>query len=50
VYTVFADGSVHFISDFINTSGEWGGTPAVWDYLIASGDGNVLSAEAIGVR
>lgn len=49
VYCVFADGSVHFISNFINTSGEWGTTPAVWDYLIASGDGQVLSASALGL-
>lgn len=50
IYCAFADGSVHFISDNINTSGEWGTTPAIWDYLIASGDGKVLSGDAIGVR
>lgn len=47
-YTVFGDGSVHFISNYINTSGEWGTTPAVWDYLIASGDGQVLSSSSLG--
>jgi prepilin-type processing-associated H-X9-DG protein len=49
-YCVFCDGSVHFISNFINTSGSWGTTPAVWDYLIASCDGATLSGEAIGIK
>jgi prepilin-type N-terminal cleavage/methylation domain-containing protein len=48
-YCCFGDGSVHFISNNINTSGEWGPSPAVWDYLIASGDGNVLSGAAVGL-
>jgi prepilin-type N-terminal cleavage/methylation domain-containing protein len=48
-YCVFADGSVHFISNTINTSGEWGTQPAVWDYLICSCDGKVLSATQLGL-
>lgn len=50
VYSAFCDGSVHFISDNINTSGSWGGSPAVWDLLIASSDGKVLNLEAVGVK
>ncbi|HTN76028.1 MAG TPA: DUF1559 domain-containing protein, partial [Pirellulaceae bacterium] len=50
VFTVFCDGSVHFISNFINTSSSGTPTLAVWDRLIASSDGQVLSAEAIGVK
>lgn len=50
VFSIFCDGSVHFISDNINTSGSWGGSPAVWDRLIASCDGQVLSLDAVGVK
>jgi hypothetical protein len=50
VFCTFGDGSVHFISNTINTSGEWGSSPAVWDYLIASADGKVLSGEAVGIK
>ena len=50
VFTAFCDGSVHFISNNVNTSGSWGTTPAVWDKLIASCDGQVLSADQIGIR
>jgi prepilin-type N-terminal cleavage/methylation domain-containing protein len=46
------DGSVHFVANTINTSGSWGGSSplAVWDRLIASCDGQVLSLDAVGVR
>jgi prepilin-type processing-associated H-X9-DG protein len=50
VYTAFCDGSVHFISNSVNTSGSWGSTPAVWDKFIASCDGQTFSADALGVR
>jgi hypothetical protein len=49
-FTAFCDGSVHFISNSINTSGAWGTSPAVWDMLIARCDGKTFSADAIGVR
>lgn len=42
---LMCDGSVHFISQTIQTTGEHGGcsTPeAVWDRLISSGDGEVI--------
>jgi type II secretory pathway pseudopilin PulG len=48
-FCVFADGSVHFISNSINTSGEWGTVQAVWDYLICSCDGKVISANQLGL-
>ncbi|MHC4176754.1 MAG: H-X9-DG-CTERM domain-containing protein, partial [Planctomycetota bacterium] len=35
-FTVFADGSVHFISDYIDCSG---GSSAIWSRLIAAADG-----------
>jgi len=34
-----ADGSAHFVSDDVETSGPWG---SVWDKLIASADGEVI--------
>ena len=40
-FTAFADGSVHFISDYINCSG---GSAAIWSRLIASADGLPISA------
>jgi hypothetical protein len=39
LYALMADGSTHFISDTINTSGPWGGCCSVWDRMIASQDG-----------
>lgn len=39
VFGLLVDGSVHFISNSINTSGAGGGCCSVWDRLIASGDG-----------
>lgn len=48
VNTVFCDGSVHFISDHIETSvafdGNFGST---WDRLIASADGSVIDASEV---
>ena len=43
VYTAFADGSIHFISDFVDIVGTSTSSP-VWDKLNASGDGEVISA------
>lgn len=48
VNAAFMDGSVHFISDFIETTGSFGGCCGVWDYLIASSDGQVIDREALG--
>ena len=47
VYTAFADGSVHWISDYINISGNVCGDPpnfSVWDRLILSADGQPIDA------
>ncbi len=41
----FADGSVHFISDFIDKGNEWDLDPQTyrtWQRLVASGDGQVI--------
>jgi prepilin-type processing-associated H-X9-DG protein len=48
VNVVMADGSVHFISDFIETTGAWGGIGAVWDWLITSADGRVVDGKKVG--
>jgi len=37
-----ADGSAHFVSDDIETSGPWGQWGTIWDKLIASADGEVI--------
>ncbi len=41
VHLVFADGSVRFISDDIETSGKFGPCCTVWDHMIASADREV---------
>jgi len=41
-----ADGSVRFISDFVQASGSLPDNPSVWDRLIASGDRQPISADA----
>ncbi len=43
-YTAFADGSVHFISDYIDCSG---GSGAIWSRLIAAADGLPISAGGV---
>ena len=48
-FVCLADGSVHWISDFIDTNGNWSATPvhlSVWDRLNLSADGALLSAES----
>lgn len=47
VQVAFCDGSVHLISDNIQTSGMNGTVPAVWDRLIASGDGVPLDTTTV---
>ncbi len=44
-FTAFADGSVHFISDYIDCSG---GSPAVWSRLIAAADGLPVDGAKVG--
>jgi hypothetical protein len=39
ILAAYCDGSVHFIKDSIANSGEFGGAPGLWDYLIGSADG-----------
>jgi prepilin-type N-terminal cleavage/methylation domain-containing protein len=39
VHGVMADGSVHWISDDVNTTGPWGACCGVWDRLVAARDG-----------
>lgn len=49
VQACFADGSVHFISDFVESKGNWSANPPqlpVWDKLIASSDGQSISGES----
>jgi prepilin-type processing-associated H-X9-DG protein len=44
-YVGFVDGSVHFISDFIDKGTQWDLAPAqyhTWQRLCASGDGQVV--------
>jgi len=48
VQGALCDGSVRFFSDSIQTSGEFGGSQSVWDYLIASQDGFTISSKDIG--
>jgi len=38
VFVAMCDGSVQFISDEIETSGDFGGCCSPWDYMIMSGD------------
>jgi len=45
VFVAFADGSVHFISDYIDCSG---GSEAVWSRLISAADGLPISASQVG--
>jgi hypothetical protein len=40
VFVAMCDGSVSFISDEIETSGEYGACCSPWDYMIASSDSN----------
>lgn len=47
VYSAFCDGSVHFISDSIATSGEFGSVPALWDRIIASSDRTPFSTSDV---
>jgi len=37
-----ADGSAHFVSNDVETSGPYGPWGTVWDKLIASADGEVI--------
>jgi len=50
VLTGFADGSAHFISDFIDKSEEWDLDPTTygtWQRLCASGDGQVINGSEL---
>ena len=52
VNTCFADGSVHWISDYIDISGNYNASPpllSVWDRLILSADGQVIPGNAYSV-
>jgi len=48
VFVALADGSVHFVGNSIQTSGEFGPCCSVWDRLIASSDMSALSREDFG--
>jgi type II secretory pathway pseudopilin PulG len=39
VHVVMCDGSVHWITDDVNTNGPWGACCSVWDRLVAAKDG-----------
>jgi prepilin-type N-terminal cleavage/methylation domain-containing protein len=45
VHVVMCDGSVHWISDTINTSGPWGSCCSVWDRLIAARDSTPIQLD-----
>jgi prepilin-type processing-associated H-X9-DG protein len=45
VQVVMVDGSVHWISDDVNTTGVFGGCCSVWDRLIGSQDGFPVELE-----
>ncbi len=45
VYSAFADGGVHWISDFVESSGGSVTNPTIWDRLIASGDGKTVTGD-----
>jgi hypothetical protein len=45
VFVALADGSVHFISDYIDCSG---GSGAVWSRLISAADGLPINAAQVG--
>jgi len=49
VNTCFADGSVHWISDYIDIAGNYNASPpvlSVWDRLIVSADGQPVPGNA----
>ena len=46
VFACLADGSVHWISDFIQAKPSSAANLSVWDRLNASADGQPISAEA----
>ncbi|MFT7643451.1 MAG: prepilin-type N-terminal cleavage/methylation domain-containing protein [Pirellulaceae bacterium] len=46
-FVVLADGSVQYISDYINTSGEFGPCCSIWDRLIGSSDGVQITRDLI---
>ena len=47
VMTAFADSSIHFISNFVETSGEYGGCCRTWDYFILAADGFVVDPKKL---
>ena len=48
VNAAMADASVHFIHDNIETTGNYGGIGATWDWLISSADGKRIDAKKTG--
>lgn len=46
INSVFCDGSVHFIGDFINVEGKGHGGFSVWDRLNLSSDGSPIATDA----
>jgi prepilin-type N-terminal cleavage/methylation domain-containing protein len=47
VFTAFADGSVHFISNLIQTGGAYSYSPGPWDDLITCCNGALYTSEGI---
>jgi hypothetical protein len=45
VYCSFADGGVHWISDFVQTVPSSVTNPSIWDRLLASGDGKTVTGD-----
>ena len=48
-FVCLVDGSVHWISDYIDVAGNWSSNPvhlSVWDCLLDSADSQVISADA----
>jgi prepilin-type N-terminal cleavage/methylation domain-containing protein len=45
VYSAFADGGVHWISDLVQSSPSTLTDPSIWDRLLASGDGKTVTGD-----
>lgn len=49
VHAAFCDGSVHFLSEYIENGGAWGGCCRVWDRLNTSADGVPIDSSKLGL-
>ena len=49
VHAAFCDGSVHFLSEYIENGGPWGGCCRVWDLLNLANDGIPIDSAKLGL-